>query len=98
MRMKIVGSTKFRNKEENPIFMRGGGIPSQLEKFTFLVGNETGWDRIYQSHSRPVYASGIKKCPTPVPKFFYGQKYTSIPSQMGWDPTGSHPIEKICHP
>ena len=50
------------------------GILSQLEKFSFLVGNEMRWDKIYQSHSRPVYASEIKKYLTPVLKFFYETK------------------------
>ncbi|KAH9764591.1 40S ribosomal protein S15-4 [Citrus sinensis] len=34
------------------------GIPSQLENFSFLIGNETGWDGICQFHSRPAYADG----------------------------------------
>ena len=60
----------------NPIPKEMGscGIPSQLEIFPFLIGNETGWDGICQSHSRPAYVIGIKKCLNPVPKFFYGTK------------------------
>ena len=56
------------------------GIPSQLKKFLFLIGNETGWDEIYQSHSRPAYVILIKKCLTPIPKFFYRTKIYPIPS------------------
>ena len=58
------------------------GIP-QLEKFLFLIGNETGWDRICQSHSRPAYVIGIKKCPTHVPNFFYGTKICPNPVPNG---------------
>ena len=83
----------------NPVPKEMGscGIPSQLENFSFLIDNETGWDGICQSHSRPAYVIGIKKCLNPVPNFFMGQKYVSIPSQMGWDPAGSHPIGKNYH-
>ena len=81
-----------------PKEMRFCRISSQLVKFSFLIGNETGWNEICQSHSRPAYVIGIKKCFNPVPNFFMGQKYVPIPSQMGWDPAGSHPIGKNCHP
>ena len=69
------------------------GIPSQLEKFSFLIGNETRWDGICQSHSRPAYVIGIKKCLNPVPKFFYGTKIclNHVPNEMD-------PIGKNCHP
>ena len=70
----------------------------QLEKFTFLIGNKTGWDEICKSHSRPVYVIGIKKISLPSLNFFMRQKFVQIPSQMGWGPTESHPIRKNCHP
>ena len=37
------------------------GIPALLEKFSFLVSNETWWEEICQSHFCPVYASELKK-------------------------------------
>lgn len=43
--------------------------------------------------SRHVYANGIKKGPTPVPKCFCGTKICPNPV-----PTGSRPIRKNCHP
>lgn len=46
-------------------------IPSQLVKFSFLIGNETEWDIIYQSHSYLAYIIGIKKYLTFTSKFFY---------------------------
>ena len=39
-----------------------------------------------------------KNVSLPSLNFFMGQKYVTIPSQMGWDPAGSHPIGKNCHP
>ena len=74
-------------------------ISSQLEKFTFLVGNQTGWDEIYQSHFRPVYASEIKKSLISVPKFFYGTKIypNSVLNGMRSRKI-SHLIRKNCHP
>ena len=36
-------------------------ILSQLKKFSSLVCNETRWDGICQSQSRPVYVRGMKK-------------------------------------
>ena len=38
------------------------------------VGNGTRWDEIYQSQSRPVYASGMKKYLIHVPIFIFGTK------------------------
>ena len=72
----------FRKKIcSNPLQKKMGscGIPSQLEKFSFLISNETGCDEICQSHSYPAYVIGIKKYLTPIPKFFMGQKYVTIP-------------------
>ena len=69
----------------NPVSKEMGscGIPSQLEKFSFLIGNETGWDEICQSHSCPAYVIGIKKYLTPVLKFFYGTKIYFNPVPNG---------------
>ena len=66
-----------------PKEMGSSGIPSQLKKFSFLIGNETGWDEICQSHSRPTYVIGIK-CSTPIPKFFYETKIclNLVPNEM----------------
>ena len=67
-----------------PKEMESCEISSQLKKISFLIGNEMRWDRIYQSHSHPVYASEIKKYFTLVPKFFYGTKIrlNSVPNGM----------------
>ena len=76
-----------------PKEMGSCGIPSQLEKFPFLIGNETGWEGICQSHSRHAYAIGIKKkCLTPIPKFFYRTKicFNPILKGMGSRRISSH--------
>ena len=76
----------FRTKIcSNPLpkEMRSCGIPSQLKNFPFLISNEAGWDGICQSHFRPAYVIGIKKCLTPVPKFFYGTKICPNPVLNG---------------
>ena len=44
-------------------------ISSQLKNFSFLIGNETGWDGICQFHFHPAYVIGMKKYLTPVSKF-----------------------------
>ena len=60
-------------------------ISSQLKNFSFLIGNETGWNEICQSHSHPTYVIGIKKYLTLVSKFFYGIKiyFNPVPNGMG---------------
>ena len=66
------------------------GIPSQLEKFTFLIGNETGWDGIYQSHSRPAYVIGIKKNSIPSQIFLWDKNISQ--SHLKWDGILRDPI------
>ena len=76
-----------------------GMITSQLKKFLFLVGNQTGWDEIYQSYSCPVYASRIKKYLTPIPKFFYRTKIypNPVPNGMGSCGKNYHPQSYLYH-
>ena len=76
----------------NPVPKEMGscGIPSQLEKFTFLISNETRWDEIYQSHSRPAYIIGIKKYPNPVPNFLWDKNMSQ--SRPKWDGIPQDPI------
>lgn len=66
-----------------PKEMKSCIIASQLEKFSFLVGNKMEWNEICHSHSRPIYVSRIKKSLILIPKFFYGIKICSnlIPSR-----------------
>ena len=84
----------------NPVPKEMGscGIPSQLKKISFLIDNETEWDEICQSHSRPTYVIGIKKCSTPIPKFFYGTKICSNPVPNGMGIRKIPSIGKNCHP
>ena len=60
--------------------------------FLGRVGNEAGWDGIYKSQSRPIYTNGMKKCPAPVPIFFFWTKICPNPVPKAQDPI---PIGKI---